>query len=117
MLYHGSNIWTCLINLKSIPSEPAFEIKITFTLLPSLLSSFVNPFTSKSLFGDNLGSPVIIAYLAGIKSFLFVGGCIVLTSTTSDGLFLNKGFTLSPYRVNPNSSNASAIGIKPLSIY
>ena len=48
------------MNLKSMPSEPAFEINTTFILFPSLLSSPVKFLTSKSLFGDNLGSPVII---------------------------------------------------------
>ena len=33
-------------NFKSIPSEPALEIKITLTRFPSLLFSFVTPFTS-----------------------------------------------------------------------
>ena len=42
MLYHGSKMCTWRINFKSMPSEPAFEIKITFTRLPSLLFSFVN---------------------------------------------------------------------------
>ena len=46
--------------IKSMPSDPAFEINTTLTLWPSLLSKFVRPLTSKSLSGDNLGSPVII---------------------------------------------------------
>ena len=67
ILYHGSNIWTCLINLKSIPSEPAWDINITFTLSPLILSRLVAASISNSLFGDNNLSPLIIIYFAGIQ--------------------------------------------------
>ena len=45
---------------------------------------------------------------------LVVGGCIVLTSTAGVGAFLNNDLPL--YLVNPISSNANAMGIKPASI-
>ena len=67
--------------------------------------------------GDIRGSPVIIAYLAGLKSRLLIGCCIVLESTTGVGFVLNNDFDLLPYLVNPISSNASATGNIPESIY
>ena len=100
-----------------MPSAPALEINITFILCPSLLLSFVTPFTSKSLLGERPLSPVIMVYRAGIKSLRSDAGFIVLASTISVGLVLNSDFALSPYRVNPISSKANAMGIKPASIY
>ena len=65
---------TWRINFKSIPSEPALDIKTTFTLWPSLLSSPVNPLTSKSLFGDKYGSYIpndVIRYIRKSPAQLF----------------------------------------------
>ena len=107
------------MNLKSNPSEPAFEINATLTLYPSLLLSFVIAFTSASLLGDILLSPVIIIYFAGIifapPALSF--GFIVFTFTGRVGAVLNNDLPDSPYLVNPISSNASAIGINPPSMY
>ena len=62
----------------------------------NILSLFVTALTSLSLFGEIRGSPVIIIYLAALKSFLEIGTCIVLTSTTAVGGVLNNGFDFSP---------------------
>ena len=54
------------MNLKSSPSEPAGEIKMTLTLSPFLLAICVADCKSSTLDGDKTLSPVIIIYFAGI---------------------------------------------------
>ena len=87
-------------------------------LFPSSLPSLVTAFTSKSLFGEILGSPVINIYFAGKKSLLpVILGFIVRASTCCVGGVLKKDFAFCPYRVIPISSNAREIGINPPSMY
>ena len=105
------------MNLKSSPSDPACDINITFTCLPSTLFSSVAIFKSFKLFGDTLLSPVIIIYFAGLNSsssdcFSFIEtASILFVGGVSNSEFIPSA------RVKPNSSNASAIGITPPSIY
>ena len=93
--------------LKSKPSEPACDIKTTFIFSPLILSSLVIAFKSASLFGDKRGSPVIIMYLADFKSE-------IMFPLVLGGGVLNNDLPLC--LVNPISSNARAIGIRPASI-
>ena len=89
--------------LKSNPSEPARDTKITLILDPSLLSSAPAAFTIAALFVDNVLSPVISAYFNAVSFVLL-----------TDGDF-NIG---SPEKfINPLSSNASATGKSPPSKY
>ena len=119
MLYQGSRMCTCRIHFKSMPSEPALDIKTTLILLPSMFVSSVKPLTSKSLLGEIRVSPVIIAYRTGLKplSFLSSLGFMVLKSSGSVGAFKNRFFASLPYRTKPSSSSASAMGTIPPSIY
>ena len=125
ILYHGSRIWTCRIFLKSRPSLPATDIMTTFTFSPCVLSSLVSAFSSKRLSGEIVGSPVITEYRAGRNGWFgncawcWRWGSIVIASMPGVGL-LRKSDEFPPvalYRVNPISSNASAMGTTPPSIY
>ena len=100
VLYQGSRICTCLIFLKSKPSDPAFEISTTFIFSPLILSLSVIALISLTLSGEYALSPVIIIYL---PMLVF-------------GLSFNRLF-LVPYLVNPISSRAKATGTNPPSRY
>ena len=84
-------------------------------------SSFYGPFRhavgSSNNFGDKDKSPVIIEYLACLKSLFstLLLGSMVIESMGSEGGVLNK-LSL-PNLENPNSSRASAIGTIPPSKY
>ena len=101
------------MNFKSIPSVPAFETNMTLTFSPYLFFLSVNSFMREILSGDNVISPVIIAYFA---VFLFLDDSGFIVSTFILGRLVFKS-DLPSNLVNPNSSKASAIGINPASMY
>ena len=90
---------------KSTPSDPDFEIITTLHFEPSKFLSERSALISTSLFGEIDCLPVISAYFS---PFDFTEEA--LENNDFDDVF---SFL---YLVNPNSSNASAIGITPLSI-
>ena len=77
---------------------------------------------SDKLSGENSLSPVIITYFAGLNSSIFVNvdfGFIDSESIGSVGGSANSDLVLYelPYRDNPISSSANAMGTTPPSIY
>ena len=107
MLYHGSITCIWRIFFKSTPSDPDFEMMTTLHLEPSKFLSERSAFISMSLFGEMDCLPVISAYFS---LFDFIEDEDALEKSDFDVEF---SFL---YLVNPISSNASAIGITPLSI-
>ena len=67
ILYHGSKTCICLIYLKSKPSLPAADRRITLTFSPSTLLESVHAFKSPTISGEILLFPLIITYLAPLK--------------------------------------------------